>query len=143
MTSCAAGTAPSEKQAIIDELEEHGILLEALAEEVGKDFDAFDLICHVAFDQPPLTRKERAEQGQEAQLLHQVRRAGPRRARTRCSTSMPTRHEHRDIVMRSRPGHATVSWAQPAIASFTEPEHAARPNWRIINNVFGGKARAR
>lgn len=33
-----------------------------MAEEVGKDFDAFDLICHVAFDQPPLTRRERAEQ---------------------------------------------------------------------------------
>ena len=28
---------------------------------MGKDFDAFDLICHVAFDQPPLTRRERAE----------------------------------------------------------------------------------
>ena len=32
-----------------------------LAEEVGKDLDPFDLICHVAFDQPPLTRRERAE----------------------------------------------------------------------------------
>jgi type I restriction enzyme R subunit len=41
-------------------------LLEALAEEVakkqGKTFDPFDLICHVAFDRPPLSRKERAEQ---------------------------------------------------------------------------------
>ena len=36
------------------------MLLEALKEDVGKDMDAFDLICHVAFDQPPLTRKERA-----------------------------------------------------------------------------------
>lgn len=25
-------------------------------------YDAFDLVCHVAFDRPPLTRKERAEQ---------------------------------------------------------------------------------
>ena len=40
---------------------EHGVLIEALREEVGKDIDAFDLICHVAFDMPPLTRKERAE----------------------------------------------------------------------------------
>lgn len=48
------------KQAIIKELEEEGLLLEPLAEEVGREFDAFDLICHVAFDQPPLTRKERA-----------------------------------------------------------------------------------
>jgi type I restriction enzyme R subunit len=50
-----------QKKAIIDELEEQGILLSAVAEEVGKDYDAFDLVCHVAFDQPPLTRKERAE----------------------------------------------------------------------------------
>lgn len=50
------------KAAILRELEEHGVLLEPLADEVGKDFDAFDLICHVAFDQPPLTRRERADQ---------------------------------------------------------------------------------
>lgn len=50
------------KTALLNELQEHGVLLEPLADEVGKDFDAFDLICHVAFDQPPLTRRERAEQ---------------------------------------------------------------------------------
>ena len=54
------------KQAIIDELAHQGIFFEALADEVdkqsGKDFDPFDLLCHVAWDQPPLTRKERAEQ---------------------------------------------------------------------------------
>lgn len=49
------------KQAIINELEEAGVLLEPLADEVGKDFDPFDLICHVAYDQPPLTRRERAD----------------------------------------------------------------------------------
>ena len=49
------------KQAILSELEERGILLDALGKEVGKDLDPFDLICHVAFDRPPLTRKERAE----------------------------------------------------------------------------------
>ena len=38
-----------------------GIFIEALREEVGKEMDVFDLICHVAFDMPPLTRKERAE----------------------------------------------------------------------------------
>ena len=55
-------TSAEQKTAIIEELREHGILLEPLAEEVGRDFDAFDLICHVAFDQPPLTRRERMEQ---------------------------------------------------------------------------------
>ncbi len=49
------------KAALIQELEAHGVLLTPLAQEVGKDFDTFDLICHVAFDQPPLTRRERAE----------------------------------------------------------------------------------
>lgn len=41
-------------------MEEHGVILENLQEIVGKDYGEFDLICHVAFDQPPLTRKERA-----------------------------------------------------------------------------------
>ena len=49
------------KQAVIDELANEGLLLDPLAEEVGKDLDPFDLICHVAFDQPPLTRRERVE----------------------------------------------------------------------------------
>ena len=48
------------KQAIIEELLEQGILLDELQEEVGRDYDPFDLICHVAFDMKPLTRKERA-----------------------------------------------------------------------------------
>jgi len=50
----------TKKQAIIEKLEEQGIILENLAEEVGKDYGDFDLICHIAYDQPPLTRKERA-----------------------------------------------------------------------------------
>lgn len=48
------------KAAIIEELAEYGIELPKLAQEVGKDYGDFDLICHIAFDQPPLTRKERA-----------------------------------------------------------------------------------
>ena len=50
------------KAVMLNELVQHGVMLEPLAEEVGKGFDAFDLICHVAFDQPPLTRRERADQ---------------------------------------------------------------------------------
>ena len=49
------------KQAIIEELEAEGLPLDAIAEELGKDLDPFDLICHVAFDKKPLTRRERAE----------------------------------------------------------------------------------
>ena len=55
-------TAADRKQVIIDELREQGVLLEALRDGVGKDMDPFDLICHVVYDRPPLTRRERAEQ---------------------------------------------------------------------------------
>ena len=48
------------KQVIVDELASRGVFLEELAEQVGRGFDAFDLLCYVAFDQPPLTRRERA-----------------------------------------------------------------------------------
>ncbi|MDN5250491.1 DEAD/DEAH box helicase family protein [Betaproteobacteria bacterium LSUCC0117] len=48
------------KATLIEELEHHGVLLDALADEVGKDLDPFDLLLHVAYDQPFLSRKERA-----------------------------------------------------------------------------------
>lgn len=48
------------KEAIIAQLVEQGVMVEALYEAVDKQVDLFDLICHVAYDQPPLTRKERA-----------------------------------------------------------------------------------
>ena len=50
------------KKAILDELEEQDILLDELRKEVPKELDIFDLICHVAWDKPPMTRKERANQ---------------------------------------------------------------------------------
>lgn len=49
------------KQVILDELAARGVFLDELAEQVGRDYDAFDLVCHVAFDAPPLTRRERAD----------------------------------------------------------------------------------
>lgn len=49
------------KEVILEELERAGVLFDELAEQVGKGYDPFDLICHVAFDQPPLTRRERAD----------------------------------------------------------------------------------
>jgi type I restriction enzyme R subunit len=51
--------ATQRKEAIITELAEAGLLLDPLQEEIGKELDPFDLICHIAFDQPPLTRRER------------------------------------------------------------------------------------
>ena len=49
------------KQVILEELLEKGVILEALEGSIGREMDPFDLICHIAFDQPPLTRKERAD----------------------------------------------------------------------------------
>jgi type I restriction enzyme R subunit len=49
------------KQVILAELASKGVFLDELAEQVGRDYDAFDLVCHIAFDAPPLTRRERAE----------------------------------------------------------------------------------
>jgi len=50
----------SKKEAIIAELEEKNIIYENLKDEIGKDMDVFDMICHCAFDMPPLTRQQRA-----------------------------------------------------------------------------------
>ena len=52
--------AEQRKQAIIDELAAEGLALDVIVREVNKDLDPFDLICHVAFDAKPLTRRERA-----------------------------------------------------------------------------------
>jgi type I restriction enzyme R subunit len=53
--------ASEKKAALIEELEQQGIIiLENLREDVKKDLDVFDLICHVAWDKPALTRRERA-----------------------------------------------------------------------------------
>ncbi|MCR5579593.1 MAG: DEAD/DEAH box helicase family protein [Prevotella sp.] len=59
------------KQAIIEELEENNVLLDAVREEnpALQDCDYFDIICHVAFDQKPLTRKERIEGVQKRNYL--------------------------------------------------------------------------
>lgn len=53
--------AAERKQAILEELAAEGLALDTIAQELGKDLDPFDLICHVAFDAKPLTRRERAE----------------------------------------------------------------------------------
>ena len=53
--------AAERKQAVVEELEAEGLNLDHMAWELGKDLDPFDLICHVAFDAKPLTRRERAD----------------------------------------------------------------------------------
>ena len=61
------------KAALLQELEGQGVLLEALADEVAHmgmvDLDPFDLLLHVAYDQPPLTRRERARRVQKRNVF--------------------------------------------------------------------------
>ncbi len=49
------------KQAVVDELTEQGLPLERINQEIDRDLDPFDLVCHIAFDAKPLTRRERAD----------------------------------------------------------------------------------
>ena len=57
-------TNAERKQVIIDELKLQGIDISVLENAIpnSEEFDTFDLIAHIAFDQKPLTRKERANQ---------------------------------------------------------------------------------
>jgi len=55
----SAWTNAEKKQVIIEELQERGVLLDALKEESGKNLDDFDLILHIAYDKKPLTKQER------------------------------------------------------------------------------------
>ena len=61
------------KAALLQELEGQGVLLDALADEVAHtgmvDLDPFDLLLHVAYDQPPLTRRERARRVQKRNVF--------------------------------------------------------------------------
>ena len=58
-----AWSKADKKEAIIEELKENNVLLDAVREENSAlvDCDDFDIICHVAYDQKPLTRKERID----------------------------------------------------------------------------------
>ena len=59
------------KQAVVEELEAEGLPLDPILDELGKDLDPFDLICHVAFDAKPLTRRERADNVKKRDVFNQ------------------------------------------------------------------------
>ena len=59
------------KAALLAELQAEGVLIDALAAEVNKDLDPFDLLLHVAYDQPPLTRRERAQRVKKRNVFTQ------------------------------------------------------------------------
>lgn len=59
------------KAVLIEELERQGVFIDALAAEVGQDLDPFDLLLHVAYNQPPLTRRERANRVKKRNVFTQ------------------------------------------------------------------------
>ena len=59
------------KSQITELLRDYGIDLQALKEEQGMtDVDDFDFICHIAYGQKPLTRRERAENVKKRDIFH-------------------------------------------------------------------------
>ena len=56
-----AWNSAEKKSAIIAEMEKAGIFMEELKANTKKDLDPFDMLCHIAYDKPPLTKRERIE----------------------------------------------------------------------------------
>ena len=98
------------KQAIVEELESEGLSARALAEEVGKDLDPFDLICHVAFDQPAAHAAGARRQRAQARCLHQVRPAGARRARGALAASIRIRAFSISAIRASSRFRRSIRW---------------------------------
>jgi type I restriction enzyme R subunit len=111
------------KQAIIDELEERGIVLENLAAEVGEDYGDFDLICHIAYDQPPLTRKERANKVKKRNYFTKYG------------------EQSRAVLSALLDKYADegISTLESAKVLRLDPFKAMGTPVEIINNIFGGK----
>ena len=70
-----AWSAADRKAVLLDELEKHGVLVDALAEEVAATgltgLDPFDLLLHVAWNMPALTRRERVRRVQKRNVFTQ------------------------------------------------------------------------
>ncbi len=61
--------ATDRKQAVIEEMDAEGLPMDFLVNELNKDLDPFDLICHIAFDAQPVTRRERADKVRKRNLF--------------------------------------------------------------------------
>jgi type I restriction enzyme R subunit len=111
------------KQAIIDELEEHGVVLENLAADVGKGYGDFDLIAHIAYGQPPLTRRERANRVKKRNYFTKYGR------------------QAREVLTALLDKYADegVGTLENAKVLRLDPFKTMGTPVEIINNVFGGK----
>ena len=112
------------KQAIVKELEDYGIELDKLAQEVGKDYGDFDLICHIAYDQPPLTRKERADNVKKRNYFTKYG------AEARAVL---------EALLEKYADEGVLTIESPKVLKLNPFDKMGTPV-EIINDVFGGKA---
>ncbi|MDF7825509.1 DEAD/DEAH box helicase family protein [Pontiellaceae bacterium B12227] len=112
------------KEAIVQELEEYGIELPKLAEEVGAAYGDFDLICHIAYDQPPLTRKERADNVKKRNYF--TKYGDKARAVL-------------EALLDKYADEGVLTIESPKVLKLTPFDTMGTPV-EIINDVFGGKA---
>lgn len=117
-------SSSKKKKSIFNELAEYGIELPKLAQEIGKDYDDFDLICHIAYDQPPLTRAERVKNVKKRNYF--TKYGDQARA---VLNALLDKYEDEGITTIESP---KVLKLRPFNAMGTPVE--------IINDVFGGKA---
>jgi type I restriction enzyme, R subunit len=113
------------KEAIVKELEEYGIELPKLAEEVGKDYGDFDLICHIAYDKPPLTRRERADKVKKRDYF--TKYGDQARAVL-------------EALLEKYADEGVLTIESPKVLKLTPFDQMGTPV-EIINDVFGGKAK--
>ena len=111
------------KEAIVNELEEYGIELSKLAEEVGKEYGDFDLTCHIAYDQPPLTRQERADNVKKRNYF------------TKYGEQMRAVLE---ALLDKYADEGVLTIESPKVLKLTPFDQMGTPV-EIINGVFGGK----
>ena len=112
------------KQVILELLEDQGVILDNLTEQVGKEYSDFDLICHVAYDQPPLTRKERANNVKKRNYFTKY----GEQARTVLNA-----------LLDKYADEGISSIENPKILNLQPFKEMGTPV-EIINKVFGGKA---
>jgi len=112
------------KAAIITALEAYGIELPKLAEEVGQDYGDFDLICHIAYDQPPLTRRERADKVKKRNYF--TKYGNQARAVL-------------EALLEKYADEGVLTIESPKVLKL-DPFNAMGTPVEIINDTFGGKA---
>ena len=118
-----AWTKAEQKEAIINELEAHGVFFHELAAEVGKDLDVFDLVCHVAWGKRPFTRKQRAARARKQDYF--TKYEGKARE---VIDALLVKYADQGITAIDDIGDLTVS----PFDEFGTP-------YEIVNNIFGGR----